>query len=420
MLGPASERAVSFARHLPAAGWDPSVVTVRVGLHHRHADQPQPAVPTLRTRSPELSRLLGPLRRRAQGSGAGPTQPVVALTGGPATGRLRRLVRDYLYLPDGQTMWIPFAIAGLRSALRSVARPAVIMSTSVPYSAHLACLRAARSEGVPWVAEFRDPWSQVDQAIRPRSRARKRIDEVLERRVVESASALVVTTELSREAMASSYPELPTERIWVVRNGFEPADETPQPPGRDQRLRLVQAGSVPDDAAIEPLLWGLDRVARAHPGELHLRVFGPCERWRRAASALGFPPWLEIAGLVGPAQVREAVNGASANVLLRPGPQHRQYVAAKLMGYLGARRPVLGVVDPEGEMARLGGDYGDLRLVAPYTAQAVANAVSEILAQHRAGALQGPVQTRANLAELTRGAQAARLAAALDSVLASS
>src|SRR4051795_7821280 len=68
MVGPASERAASFARFLPAHGWKPFIVTVRGGLFHSDASNLPPRVRTWRTTSAEPSRLLGRLRRSAPGS----------------------------------------------------------------------------------------------------------------------------------------------------------------------------------------------------------------------------------------------------------------------------------------------------------------------------------------------------------------
>ena len=49
------------------------------------------------------------------------------------------------------------------------------------------------------------------------------------------------------------------------------------------------------------------------------------------------------------------------------------------MDYLGARRPVLGIVDPLGEMAHLGESYGDMRVVPAYEEALVAAAVETLL-----------------------------------------
>jgi hypothetical protein len=189
------------------------------------------------------------------------------------------------------------------------------------------------------------------------------------------------------------------------------------PPPASAPLRLVHAGSVPDDAPIEPLLRGIDRVARSHPGELEMLVYGAPRRWSEASAQLGDPAWLSVRGLVTPAIAQEAIAAASVNVLLRPGEHHRQYVAAKLMDYLGARRPILAAISSAGEMASLGREYGDMRLVDPYTEAAVARVVEELLAQHRNGRLAQPVSAIRPTEQLTRRAQTARLAQALDAAL---
>ena len=416
MLGPASQRAASFAHHLPALGWDPVVVTVEGGLFHSDPAHRPPAVETIRTPAPEPSKLLHSIRRSGGRQPEDP-QTISELEAGPALSRARRLVRDYLYVPDGQAMWIPFAAAALRRAVRARPGPTVLMSTSVPYSAHLAALLATRAEKVPWIAELRDPWSQIEDLIRPRSRTRKRIDAALESRVVDAASALVVTSERTREAMILAYPELSEEAIQVVRNGFEPVESPAPPPGPGDPLQLVQAGSVPAGVPLEPLLRGIDRVARRRPGRLRLRVLAAPEPWGRAARALGDPDWLELAGLVAPAAATRAVAAASANVLLRPGDEHRQFVAAKLMDYLGARRPIVGIVSPEGEMAALAKEYGDMRLVTRYDEESVARVVEELCEQHEQGMLNEPAVGRSAVKELTRASQARALEAVLSSLL---
>ena len=79
--------------------------------------------------------------------------------------------------------------------------------------------------------------------------------------------------------------------------------------------------------------------------------------------------------------------------------------------------PFSGLISATGEMARLAADYGDLRLVEPYTENSVAAVVEALLRQHRQGSLQEAVQSRRPLAELTRQAQTAKLAAVLEQML---
>jgi hypothetical protein len=412
MVGAASERAASFARHLPGLGWDVSVVTVERGLFHTDAANTPPPVATTRTRSPEPSRMIARLRGGGGGE-AGLSDDAVV---GGSSGLARQLVREFVYVPDGQALWIPFAARAARAAIREAGSPPVLLTTSVPYSAHLAGRRAARRTGVPWAAEFRDPWAHVDQAIRPRSGARQRVDELLERRVVEAADLVIVTSDSTCERFRERYPREPAAKFAVVRNGFEPAAAAGPAPPRQGPLTLVHAGSVPAHAPIEPLLRGIEAAARREPGSIELHVYSSPERWRNAAQGLE-AGWLHLHGLVTPADARAAVARSSAAILICPGDDYDEHVSAKLLEYLGARRPVVAAVSPTSEMAALGRAYGDVRILPDYAAEPVTDAVVALLDEHRAGKLEQPVESERPVTDLTRAEQSRRLADLLCSLV---
>jgi hypothetical protein len=105
---------------------------------------------------------------------------------------------------------------------------------------------------------------------------------------------------------------------------------------------------------------------------------------------------------------------SSANVVLVPSAERNQHVAAKLMEYLGARRPIVGVVSRDSEMAQLGRDYGDMRLVDPYSEDSVAETVGRLLAEHEAGTLQAASDGTRALEELSRSTQIEQLAVRLN------
>ena len=60
--------------------------------------------------------------------------------------------------PYPWTGWVPFAVArGVAVARRE--RPAAILSSFPPTASHLAALAVHRVTRVPWIADFRDPWT---------------------------------------------------------------------------------------------------------------------------------------------------------------------------------------------------------------------------------------------------------------------
>jgi hypothetical protein len=415
MVGPASERAASFARSLPAYGWQPFIVTVRSGLYHADAGNTPPVARTWRTASPEPSRLLAGLRGSTTSSEVSDGKVVVreALSGGRLEGA-RHFVRTYLYMPDAQALWIPFAITATERAIEAAELPVVLLSTAVPFSAHLAALAVARRKRIPWVAEFRDPWAREGDELRPRPARRKAIEDRLESWVVRSASAVLVTSDTTRDDMLSAYPELAPDDVWLVRNGIPPFEEGGRPPAPEEPMELLYAGTVPEETSVEPLLRGVKRVAERNPGRIRLRVLGPPGKWEAALARQEGFEFTSPAGLVPPAEARVAMTRSSANILLMPNAQRNLQVAAKLMDYLGARRPIIGAVSNDSEMARLGHDYGDMRLVDPYSESNVAEAVERLLAEHEAGTLQTASQGTSPLDDLSRGKQIERLAAHLN------
>jgi len=196
LIGIASERAASLSRHLLGLGWEPTVITTRRGHYHRLATVDGFPFSVVRTPSLEISRLLrsayGGPRNDAR---AGSTTAVRPVDAGRLGSLARRVVRDFVYVPDAQVGWIPFATAAAARAVGTYPNASVLLSTSVPYSAHLAAMAAARRSGAAWVAEFRDPWSTGIPPARTVHPVRQWVDWRLERRILRAADHVIVTSD---------------------------------------------------------------------------------------------------------------------------------------------------------------------------------------------------------------------------------
>jgi glycosyltransferase involved in cell wall biosynthesis len=336
LLGIASERADSFRRHLPAHGWTPVVIAPRAGHYHRSAVEPADD-DVVRTRNPEISRLLRGMHSPAASSSSGGEmlEPVRTGTLGSA---LRGLVRDAVYVPDAQLAWIPFAVrAGVR-ALRERSGNAVVYSSSVPYSSHIAARRIARAAHVPWVAEFRDPWTtgQREHRVSP---LRHRIDVGLHASLLRSATRVLYTSEATRREVLNEFDWLDEAKTGVVRNGFELAPDAAAPPAAGDSFVLQYAGTVTPGNDVRPILRAVADVNAAGAECVRLRVAGNPQPWMTAAHELfGLQPdWLECSGMVSPDAARSLMAGASANLLVMYGAAHASKVPGKLYEYIGAR-----------------------------------------------------------------------------------
>lgn len=417
-LGIAAQRIRGFVRHLPSMGWDPVVIVPTSVHYHRNPEEvwtPEGAA-VVRVSNPEPSRWLRSIFRRTgaathtDGSAVDEMAPVKLGTAGD---RIRRWIREFVFVPDAQALWIPGASRAAREAVAEArGRPTVLFSTSVPFSAHFAALRAASGTGVPWVAEYRDPWSVSPPQSGSRSALRRLVDRRLDGILVQGANALVTTSDATAARYRTAFPELARRRVVVVRNGFEPGG-TASPPPPAEPLALVYSGTLLRTDYAKTLLAALDRVGE--PGAVAVHVYGPAEMWRKAAG--GRPRSdLHLHGMVPSGDMPAHLAGASANVLLQPDPAHSEYVAGKLYEYLGSGRPILAALPPGSEARRLGRDHGDLRIVHPLAPDGLADAIRTLLAEHREGRLQTSATPAERVAPLTRRAQTANLAALFDAL----
>ncbi len=301
----------------------------------------------------ELASATGALVHRAPAPGvAGPAErrhphqtTVLDLVARPPVSRPRQLLSQWRHFPDQQRSWIRPALAVTREILRSTPID-VVWTTSPPESVHFVGRELAR-QGIPWVADFRDPWSDYFLA-RWDPLSRWLVDRIASR-VLRPASALTAASE----GIARSVGRTTHVRPIRVYNGYDEqvrADEpfAPRSLGyfgrvdpRDQHperlwqaLRAVRAGNAP---------WALDFfLAPGGGGGASLRV----------------PDDLRQSVTVHPTVPHEAAleamrRHAALLVLGLESARGADIVPAKVFEYAGAGRPVLVVAPSHFEIRQL-------------------------------------------------------------------
>ena len=351
--GIGSLRAAKFARYLPDFQWAPTVVAPRNGAYYRDTTLDFGTAEVIRTGSLELSRW----GKRLARSGADDTTPAT-VTGVNAV--LRRLARALLYFPDAQVGWYPFAVDAARRALRE-ARFDVVFSTSFPITAHLVARKVSEEAGVPWVAEFRDPWSERVDSRSPHARRANR----LERRLLNSAAAVVLPSAAWAQLFATKGCRRPT----VVTNGFDPPDVAPQ--SEPTSFVVSHLGTLyPSKQELTPIwsvLAGL-RTAGVLP-ELTLRFIGDLAPSVRAC--LGRHGLDDVVDVTGFVPYRESLKRlTNSSLLILAGPTHaspidRGQIAAKVFEYLATSLPILYVGDATLDVANLLARQPGCHVLAP-------------------------------------------------------
>jgi glycosyltransferase involved in cell wall biosynthesis len=303
------------------------------------------------------------LRGRSNGAAIAPERLDVAGQAPPAiwtppqhTPFLKRQLASALWLPDDRQGWI---LPAARSALRLARAGAdLIYSTAPPFSVHLAAMLVKRRSGLPWVLEFRDPWT--DNPWKPpfvRSAWSDAAERWLEARALRNAETIVTATESVADLLRRRLPPAIATRVLVVRSGIDVIDEPTSATSEPVR-RVVYTGSLYHDRDPRPFFRALADLRRA--GELNenlqVEFIGNC-RWflgasmQAAVSELGLE---DLVTFIDPLPHEACMQRMrDADLLLLLAQNQPLQVPNKLYEYLGVRRPILAFADTAGETARM-------------------------------------------------------------------
>lgn len=351
--GAGIQRVLKFVKYLPQAGWEPVVLTVRNGEY--------PALdPGLEREVPEGVRVYKSgsfqpfgLYRRLTGrrKEVRITNDVFTRRNRGAMDRLAKWARLNLFIPDARVGWYG---PGVRLARRIMEkeRPDLIFSSSPPHSLQLIARKIAREYGVKWVADFRDPWSElVHYLAHPRSWLTRRIDGRLERSVLRRADA-VTTVGNDVAACLRRHADRPVE---VIYNGYDADDIPARVPERlGDEFVITYTGELSKDRVPPSFLDAVQVLLPEYP-QLRLRFVGNvCDGLREAVAERGLDAIVRYEAYKPHRESLRALAEADALLLVvNRVPGNRGILTGKLFEYMGMKRPILCIGPEDGDAAAL-------------------------------------------------------------------
>lgn len=424
--GGGCQRTLKLVRYLDPRGWAATVVTVKDPdywiLDPSLLEEVPSSCEILRVSALTSQRLLRLLARAGF--------RVEERQGARRAGMFRALRRlqQAAAIPDGYRPW---ASAARRAAAKRIERGGVsaLWTTSSPESAHLAGLALKRRFGLPWVADFRDPWvGRVTYA--PPTAWHDRRHRALEAEVVAAADRVTMVSEAMAERYRVRYPAIEPGRFVVLPNGYDPDDwrraasiaAPPEEEARDRgRFVLLHAGQLAHRPTVGDLLEAARRLLAEKPSRrdtLRLRFMGGIEGLdARAVERAGLADIVEFVPSRPHLEALAAMRRAGALILLGHGGDADSLLyTGKIYEYLSSGRPVVGILD-EGPAATLLRESGRGAACRPGDVASVLAAIGARLLAWEAGAdsLHSPLPPLAR--EWERADMAAKAADLLDGVL---
>lgn len=226
--GPGVQRVLKFIKYLRDHQWEPIILTV--------ADGDFPAIdPTLLRQIPEniiviKTNALEPhsLYRKLTGKKKDEKIPTFVLNPQKKDRPLEKLakwIRAKIFIPDSRIGWIPFAVSAGRKAVKTHDVD-LIFSTSPPPTVHLIARKLAAKTRLPWVADFRDPWTEAFWLAELQAQGMvQRLNYLMEKKVLMAADAVTSVSEGVIDLLRAKADN----RYELIHNGFETVNDQARP-----------------------------------------------------------------------------------------------------------------------------------------------------------------------------------------------
>ena len=400
--GSGVHRTLKFTKYLPDYGWQPIVLTAS-----RRAYGETGASPSAIPEGVEVARAFALDAARHLS--------------------FRGSYLRWTALPDRWISWWPGAVVVGRRLLKQYS-PDVIWSTFPIATAQLIGLSLHRLSGIPWVADFRDPMTEVDPQTGqefPEDPAIRRFNGLIERPAVKHCSRAVFTTPGTMAMYARRFPEAPKSHWAVIPNGYDEEDFAaaehavpPRTPDGGPAV-LVHSGVLypvaRDPTSFFAALSDLRRSGRISPAtvKIVLRACGSEELYRPQLRALGIDDIVFLEPTISHHDSLVEMLNADGLLVFQASNCNWQ-IPAKLYECLRAGRPIFAMTDRKGDTAAVLRSEGMESIAALDSKAEIAEGLLTFLASLKNAG------NRVSLASShSRRARTGELAALLDSVCGS-
>ena len=218
--GSGVQRWLKFSKYLPENGWKPYIFTpdspafdvkdedLLTDIHEE--------IEVWKTPIWEPYSLKDKLFGKSESSNAGVIQNKYS-----TKNKIMNWVRGNLFIPDPKVFWVTPSIKLLNKKIKEEGITHVV-STGPPHSMHLIALGLKKQNpNLKWVADFRDPWSELDLLEEfYLTKKSKHKYKTLEKEVLVNADVTLTVSE----TWVVSFKILGSKNVKLITNGFDEDD----------------------------------------------------------------------------------------------------------------------------------------------------------------------------------------------------
>jgi len=256
-------------------------------------------------------------------------------------------IRGNLFIPDARRFWIKPSVKFLSKYLKDYPVDA-IFTNGPPQTAHMIAYGVKKKLGIPWHADFQDPWTQVDYfpqlMLNPIS---LKIHKTMEQHVFKNANQVTICSNTWKGDLES----IGAKDVGVIVWGYDEDDFKDINVELSSKFTLSHYGSLGPDRNAKTLWKACSIIAKEDEQftkdlEIELAGFIGHEIIKEINS-LGLKNNLTLFDHLSRKETLERMHRSQVLLLiLNDMPNVNGRLPGKLFEYLASRRPIL-VIGPE-------------------------------------------------------------------------
>ncbi len=348
----ASPRIPGFTAFLPEFGWQATIVTPPLGSES-NLKFGFPKDFTSNVNLIEIPyrgdilwfwrKLFRKLGLRKRGSLTEQIKSTVGVSGQKSI--IERLLYFYETIfgyPDVEKLWITPVIRRLAPIINHEKYDALISSSPYPTS-HLIASRIKDEFHVPWLADFRDPWSLNHNYVY--DPIRRWFDRRLEKKTLKNADSITAASP----SYAMKEESIHNRKTMVITNGFDPETTTQKTTPLTQKFTVTYTGAIypgkQDPVKLFKALKELIDSRKIDSQKMEVRIYGEKQSWLdKEIKKYGLENVVREYGPIPRGEATAKQRESQVLLLLCwEDPEETGVYPQKIFEYLAAQRPILAI-----------------------------------------------------------------------------
>jgi glycosyltransferase involved in cell wall biosynthesis len=386
--GAGVQRWLKFSKYLPEFGYEPVILTVDekeasyAQLDYSLVKEIDPGLAVHKTKTFEPYNLYRKLSNKKEipYGGFSNQKKITAFE------QFFRFIRGNLFVPDPRKGWNRYAYKKAADLIKEE-KIEVIVTSGPPHSTHLIGRKLKMHKGVKWIADFRDPWTDIYfYKDLYHTALVTRIDRWMERNVLSNADKIITVSQEVGKLLLKKIPSSPG-KIAVIPNGFDDSDFENAEPVQNEMFTITYTGTISMTYRIEQFIEAVCQLPGKVKEGIRIRFVGNVpDEIINLFYLKNLTSIVEVIGYIPHEQAVRQMKGASMLLMAIPDtPDNKGIVTGKIFEYLAACKPILAIGPKDGDVDMLIDKCNAGKLFPYHDTEGMKNYILEIYQQYRTG-----------------------------------